>query len=83
MQQKSTSASPALQYSIEGVAQALDTHRNTVHRLIALGLLRSYLIGRRRYVRHAELERFLDQAEGGLLQESPRKTKANPPSVEA
>ena len=83
MQQKSTTAGPALQYSIEAAAQALDTHRNTVHRLIALGLINSYLIGRRRYVRHAELERFLDQAEGGFLEESPRKSKATAPTVEA
>ena len=75
MQQKSAT-SPPLQYSIEGVALALCTHRNTIHRLIASGLLDSYLIGRRRYVRHAELERFLDQAEGGFLEVEPRKAKA-------
>ena len=82
MQQKSTTSGSALQYSIEGVAEALGTHRNSVHRFIALGLINSYLIGRRRYVRHAELERFLDQAEGGFL-EAARKAKANPPAAEA
>ena len=82
MQQKSTT-SPPLQYSIEGVALALDTHRNTVHRLIASGLLDSYLIGRRRYVRRAELDRFLDRAEGGFLEVESRKAKANAPAAEA
>ena len=82
MQQKST-VRPPLQYFIEGVAEALGTHRNSIHRFIALGLMNSYLIGRRRYVRRAELERFLDQAEGGFLEVEPRKAKANAPAAEA
>ena len=82
MQQKST-VSPPLQYTIEGVAEALGTHRNSIHRFIALGLMNSYLIGRRRYVRRAELERFLDQAEGGLLEEASRKAKASPPAADS
>lgn len=62
---KATNKEPSapLQHTIDDSAMLLSTHRNTIHRLIAEGRLRSYLVGRRRYIRHSELLRFLDQAE--------------------
>jgi excisionase family DNA binding protein len=54
---------PPLQYPIEEAAELLRCHRNTVGRLIAAGKLKSHLIGRRRYIRHAEIERLITEAE--------------------
>lgn len=47
-----------------GAARWLGCSRDTIDRLIASGLLRSFKIGAARYISTAELERFVREREG-------------------
>lgn len=50
-------------HTIEEVATRLRVGKRTVERFVAEGRIRSVKVGRRRFVRDAEVDRFLRDAE--------------------
>ena len=62
MTRPNQSALPRLAYTVAEVAESLGISEREVHRRAVAGEIPSFKIGRRRLIRRADLETYLDKA---------------------